>query len=110
MSDAYVWTVILGLGVVTYLIRFSFLGLLGGGAPSARVQRLLRYVPTAVIPAMVAPMVAFDRATGAPAEPHVWLAAAAAVAVGAWRGDLLATIVTGMAAYHLLDWALGPAG
>ncbi len=102
MSGPYVWTVILGLGLVTYLIRFSFLGLLGGRAPSPFAQRLLRYVPTAVIPAMVAPMAAFDRVAGGFSAPHAWAAALIALAVGALTRNLLGTVVAGMAAFHLL--------
>jgi branched-subunit amino acid transport protein len=104
MSAVYVWTVILGLGVFTYLIRFSFLGLVGDRAPSPFAARLLRYVPAAVLPALVAPMVVLDRETGGLTEPHAWLAALAAVAVGAISRNLVATIVAGMAAFHLLRW------
>ena len=102
MSGPYVWTVVLCLGALTYLLRFSFLGLLGGRAPSPAVERLLRYVPTAVIPAMVAPMVTLDRAAGGWAEAHVWLAAAACAVVGAVTRNLLAAIVAGMGGFHLL--------
>lgn len=102
MSGLYVWSVILGLGALTYAIRFSFIGLGATRTPSPLVQRLLRYVPTAVIPAMVAPMVAFDRQAGVAAEPHVWLAAGLALAVGAATRNLVATLAAGMAAFHLL--------
>ncbi len=102
MSGLYVWSVVLGLGLFTYLIRFSFLGLLGGRPPSAAMQRVLRYVPTAVIPAMVAPMVTLDRATGGWADAHVWLAAAACALVGAATRNLLAAILIGMGGFHLL--------
>ena len=64
IDDAAIWTVIVGLGVVTYLIRFSFLGLIGDRELPPFVMRALRYAPTAVIPALVAPVVAFSAATG----------------------------------------------
>lgn len=50
MSDLYIWTIILVLGVGTYLIRFSFLGLLGGKDLPAWVHRHLRYTAVAVLP------------------------------------------------------------
>lgn len=102
MSATYVWTVILGLGLVTYLIRFSFLGMLGSRNLSPGALRALRYVPSAVIPALVAPMVALDRATGEFAAPHSWLAGLAALAIGAASRNLIATILGGMAVFHLL--------
>ncbi|MFN3615009.1 MAG: AzlD domain-containing protein [Rubrimonas sp.] len=104
MSDAYVWTVILGLGLFTYLIRFSFLGL-AGGSPHPFLARLLRYVPTAVLPALVAPMVAFDRQTGGLSEPSMWGAALVTVLAGALWRNLTATIAVGMASLHLLRLA-----
>ncbi|SEA52283.1 AzlD domain-containing protein [Rubrimonas cliftonensis] len=105
MDGGYVWTVILGLGLVTYLIRFSGLGLLGAGAPPPWLARALAYVPTAVLPAIIAPLVAFDRATGGVAAPHAFIAAGLALAVGAWLRSLLPAILAGMAAFHLLRFA-----
>lgn len=104
MSALYVWTVILGLGLFTYLIRFSFLGLVGDRAPSPFAARLLRYVPAAVLPALVAPMVVLDRDGGGFTAPHAWVAALVAVAVGASSRNLVATILAGMAAFHLFRW------
>lgn len=106
MSESYVWTVIVGLGLATYLIRFSFLGLLGGRAPSPGFARLLRYVPAAVLPALVAPMVALDPQTGGMGEPERIAAALAAVAVGIATRNLVATIIVGMAMLWTLT-ALG---
>ncbi len=97
----YVWTVILGLGAITYAIRFSGLGLLGGPPPDW-ISRALTYVPTAVLPAIIAPLVAFDRETGALAAPHAFIAAALALAVGAALRSLLPAILAGMTAFQLL--------
>jgi branched-subunit amino acid transport protein len=106
MSDLYVWSVIAGLALATYLIRFSFIGLLGGRGPSPFAARLLRYVPTAILPAIIAPMVVLDRQAGGLTAPHAWAAAAVALAIGATTRHMLGTIVGGMAAFHALR-ALG---
>ncbi|MEM9432137.1 MAG: AzlD domain-containing protein, partial [Pseudomonadota bacterium] len=82
MPDAVVWAVILVLGVGTYLIRFSFLGILGARPLPFWALRLLRYVPVAVMPAIAAPMVVWPEATGGLVEPSRLLAAAAVIAVG----------------------------
>lgn len=101
MSAGYVWTVILGLAVITYCIRFSFMGLLAGRTVPEWVARPLRYVPSAVLPALAAPMVLLERDTGALTAPIQWLAAAAAVLVGALSRNMLLTIVVGLGVFHL---------
>lgn len=92
----YVWPIILSLGLTTYLIRFSFLGLLGERRPAPLVETLLRYVPTAVIPALIAPMVMFPAATGGAIDPARLLAAGAAFAVGAAARSIPGAIIAGM--------------
>lgn len=100
MSDVYVWTVILGLAALTYLNRFSFLGLLAGREVPIWARRALAFVPSSVLPAIIAPMVVLDRTSGGFTNPSVWLAAGAAVALGALTRNMLATIIGGLAALH----------
>jgi branched-subunit amino acid transport protein len=105
IPDWKVWTVIAGLAVVTYLIRFSFIGLLAGRSLPAGLTRALGFVPVAVLPALIAPMVlnAGDAASGA--DPQRVIAAVAALAAGAVSRNVLAAIVAGMAAFVLLGAA-----
>lgn len=100
MSAAYIWTIIIGLFLASYLIRFSFLGLLGRGAPSPTVERLLRYVPSAVLPALIAPMVFLD-GQGGMAPAHSMIGAGVALAVGLATRHMLATLACAMAGWHL---------
>lgn len=101
MSDLYIWTVILGLAGLTYLNRISFLVLLAGRTVPGWIQRALGFVPSAVLPALIAPMVLFDRDSGGFNPPVVWMAALAALAVGIATRHLLLTIVVGMGSYHV---------
>lgn len=78
IEDATFWTVTALLAVGTFLIRFSFLGMLGDRTLPAWVQAHLRYVGVAVLPAMVVPMVLWPAATGGAVEPARILAAAVA--------------------------------
>ncbi len=95
MSGTDVWTVIGGLAVGTFLIRFSFLGLIGGRPLPAWVLRHLRYAPVAVIPGLVAPLVLWPAATGgAPDLPRL-LAALATLGVGLWWKNVLGAILVG---------------
>ena len=76
------WIVIVLLGLGTYLIRFSFLGLLGGMELPAWVLRHLRYVAVAVMPGLIAPLVIWPPATGGETDPARLIAALAAFAIG----------------------------
>jgi branched-subunit amino acid transport protein len=105
MSEARIWGVILALGIGTYLIRFSFLGIVGNRALPPLANRLLRYVPVAVLPALVTPLVLTPAATGGELDPARALAAAAALAFGAWRRSVLGAILAGMAVLYLGLWA-----
>ena len=106
MSDAAVWTVILGLGVITYLIRFSFLGLLAGKRVPAWASEALGFVPVAVLPALIAPMVVLAPESDGWAEPHRPLAAILALGAGMVTRNMLAAIAVGMGAF----WALRALG
>jgi branched-subunit amino acid transport protein len=57
IDDATFWLVTLVLGLGTFLIRFSFLGLLGGRQLPDWALTHLRYVGVAVLPALLTPMV-----------------------------------------------------
>ena len=106
MSDFSIWMMILALGVGTFLIRFSFLGLLGGRELPEWLVRHLRYVPVAVLPGLIAPMVAWPEATGGALDPARSLAALTALAIGAWFRSVLGAIFGGMAALYLVQYFL----
>jgi branched-subunit amino acid transport protein len=88
--------VILVVGLITFAIRFSFIALFGRleEIPPG-LQRALRYVPAAVLAALVVPAVVVFPADGGLAVDKL---VAGTVAAGvAWRtDDILATIVVGM--------------
>jgi branched-subunit amino acid transport protein len=101
---ASVWTVILALGLGTYLIRLSFLALIGGRTVPGWSMRLLRYVPVAVLPALVAPLVVWPAATEGALDPPRMVAALVALAIGAASRSALGAIGGGMAALYLMLW------
>lgn len=91
------WTVIVGLGIGTFLLRFSFLGLIGNRPLPEVVLRLLRYTPMAVIPGLVAPGVLWPAATGGETDPARLLAALATILAGIVTRNVLAAIFAGVA-------------
>jgi branched-subunit amino acid transport protein len=94
-----VWIAIVAAGIGTFLLRASFLFLferLGGVPP--RLARALRYVPAAVLAALVVPALVAPDGT-ATVVGNDRLLAGAVAAVVAWRTEnVLATIVVGMVA------------
>lgn len=106
LGSPVVWAVIVAIGVVTFCLRYSFVYLFGRvDAVPPRFRAALRYVPPAVLAALVAPALLGPAATGAPG-PLVTArtVAAAAAAVAAWyTGSTLATIVVGM----VVLWTVG---
>lgn len=99
-TDARIWIVIVVLGIGTYLIRFSFLGMIGDKPLPVWATRLLRYVPVAVMPGLVAPLVVWPAATGGTPDAARLAAALAALLVGAWKRDALWAIGAGMAVLY----------
>lgn len=105
--DVAIWVVILGVGAGTYLIRFSFIGLMGDRQFPGWAMRLLRYVPVAVMPAIAAPLVVWPAATGGAPDPVRMTAAVVALGVGAWRRNPLAAILAGMGTLYMGLWVAG---
>jgi branched-subunit amino acid transport protein len=102
-TDAQLWTIILTLGVGTFLIRFSFLGVLGNRELPPWLLRHLRYTAVGILPAMVTPLVLWPEATGGALDPVRILAAAVGLGVGLWTKNAIWAIVSGMGSF----WALG---
>jgi branched-subunit amino acid transport protein len=55
MSDLYLWSIILGGLIVTYLIRLSFILIIPIERFPERFRRGLRFVPPAVLAALITP-------------------------------------------------------
>ena len=94
-DTATIWLIIGVIGLGTYLIRFSFLGLIGNRELPPWMLRLLRYTPVAVLPALVAPLVVWPEATGGQPDGPRMVAAAVTLAVGMWTKNLVAAVFAG---------------
>lgn len=103
-----IWAVIIVIAVATYLIRFSFIHLFGRiNQVPPRVKRFLKFVPAAVLAALVAPQLVTPSAaiTEMVVDERLF-AGAVAAGVAWWRGDILTTIVVGMVALWTLQFLL----
>ena len=100
------WTLIVVVGALNYLSRLSFIALFARRSLPPLLARALRYVPAAMLTALVVPMVV--DVTPQALQPHVpkVIAAVLATAVAWFRLGTLWTLGVGMAALWLLNWSL----
>lgn len=101
MPATQIWTIIVLMAIFTFLIRFSFIGLIGDRELPAWVLRHLRYTPVAVLPGLVAPLVLWPEATGGALDTPRLLAAAVTVLLGMMFKNMLLAIFGGAATLFL---------
>ncbi|QBY02169.1 AzlD domain-containing protein [Rhodophyticola sp. CCM32] len=109
-SAGHIWLIIGVLGLGTFLIRFSFLGIIGDRDMPPWLLRHLRYTAVAILPALITPLVLWPQATGGQPDPARLGAAAVALAVGYLTRNAIWAIITGMGALYLLLALLGQTG
>jgi len=97
IPDGVLWTVILGLGAGSFLLRFGFLGVVGARPLPDWLVRHLRYTAVAILPALVAPLVVFGGDNG-PGDPARIIAAVVTLGVGMLTRNLFAGFGAGAAA------------
>jgi len=100
------WAVILVVGALNYLSRLSFIALFARRSMPPLLERALRYVPAAMLTALVVPMVVDVTPDGL--HPHLpKVAAAVLAAVVAWfKLGTLWTLGVGMIALWVLQYVL----
>ncbi|WP_353474533.1 AzlD domain-containing protein [Salipiger sp. H15] len=101
------WLVMIGLGLGSFGLRFLFLGLVGDRPLPAWLTRHLRYTAVAMMPALVAPLVAWPAATGGQTDPARLLAALATLGVGLLTKNVILAILSGAAALLAGGYLLG---
>ena len=91
-------------GLLTFAMRFSFIYLLGRAALPDSVRRLLRFVPVAVLSAIVAPELLLHPGSldVSPSNTRL-IAGLLAIFVAWWTRNTLITILVGMAALLVLQ-------
>lgn len=97
-----------GMAVVTFSIRYLLLPLSGRFTFSNGMQRALRYVPPAVLTAIIVPAALLpDGHTVSFSLSNAYLVGAIATGViGKFSKNLLVTIVSGMICFALWQWLL----
>lgn len=107
ISSAELWLSMALAGVLTYAIRLSFIVLFGKWEIPPVLRRALRFVPPAVLMAIVFPELLIRDGRLALAFSNLRLLAGLLAAVVAWRTkNVLLTILAGMSGLYLLQWLL----
>ncbi|MCU0817083.1 MAG: AzlD domain-containing protein [Cypionkella sp.] len=104
VSDALFWAVVPALGLGTFLIRFSFLGLLGARPLPAGLRRALRYTAVAILPGLVAPAVLWPAATEGQTDPARLAAALVTLIAGIVTRSVIGAILAGGVTLYTLLW------
>jgi len=98
------WLIIIGMGIITYAIRLSLIVLLGRVGVPVIVQRALRFVPPAVLSAIIFPELLRPGGTLDISPGNARLIAGVVAALVAWRTkNVILTIAVGMAVLWLLQ-------
>jgi branched-subunit amino acid transport protein len=98
MSTLTLWLTILGAGAVTFALRFSFIALLGRIEIPPFLGKALRFVPAAVLTAVVVPLLFYVDGTLDASLGNERLVAGLVAALIAWRTrSVPLTLVGGMA-------------
>ena len=71
------WVVIVAVGVLNYLSRMSFIAFFARRAMPPMLERALRYVPAAMLTALIVPMIFVPTPGGGPFNPKIVAALAA---------------------------------
>ncbi|MEM9582945.1 MAG: AzlD domain-containing protein [Pseudomonadota bacterium] len=106
-TDTEIWGLIFAMGIGTFLIRFSFLGLIGDRKLPDWILRHLRYTPVAILPGLVAPLVLWPDATGGDPDPARLAAAAATLTIGYLTKGVVRAMLAGVAVLYVFQMLLG---
>ncbi|AEF54916.1 AzlD domain-containing protein [Marinomonas posidonica] len=107
MSVTQSLVIILGMFVVTFGVRFVLLARAHKVTMPDYVERALKYMPVAVLTAIITPMVLMPSGEMDVSLDNPWLLGAlAAFAVGIYRQHQLLTIVIGVLVFFVARYAL----
>ena len=98
-----IWIVMVLLGLLTFATRLSFIAILERIKLPPTFQRALRFVPIAVLSAIIAPELGYYNNVLAlsPTNPRL-LAGIVAALVAFWTKNVVWTLLAGMAVFWVL--------
>ena len=106
ISTIELWTVIIGLGLGSFAMRFVFLGVVGDRQLPPWLLIHLRYTAVSILPALVAPLVLWPSGTGGTPDAPRLAAAGVAFAVGFLTKNVAMAILSGAATLYALLYVM----
>ena len=97
------WYLIIYSGLITFLTRFLMIASLKKDTFNKKTKIILSYVPSAIFPAIIFPLIFLDNSGDLNLEnnPKI-LAAIVAIIVGFLSKNILATIFSGLISYWII--------
>lgn len=97
------WSLIIYCGLITFFSRFSMIALLKKDTFDQKTKIILSYVPSAIFPAIIFPLIFLDNTGNLDFEsnPKI-IAAIVAVIIGYFSKNVIATIFSGIVSYWFL--------
>jgi branched-subunit amino acid transport protein len=96
------WAIIVLVGALNYASRLSFIAIFARRSIPPLLARALRFVPAAMLTALIVPMVVMPAGAVEPMSPRV-AAALVAAAVAFRARNTLATLAAGMSALWIIQ-------
>jgi len=103
MSNTFFLMLTLGMAAVTFLIRFSFIGLGSRIEMSPRLKKTLRFVPVTVLPAIIAVQILNVDASMEFSLRNPKVIAALICTLVSFRFGLIWVVISGVASLMLLN-------
>jgi branched-subunit amino acid transport protein len=104
MSQGLLWLTVIIIGLLTFGIRLSFIVFMDKAQISPILQKALRFVPVAVLSALIAPALFIPKDTLDFSPGNVRLIAGLLAILVAWRTkNVLLTISTGLVCLLILQ-------
>ncbi len=101
------WLMFIIIGLLTYAIRLSFILFFSKMDIPSLLQRAFRFVPVAVLSAIIFPALFLPKGVLALSFSNTRLLAGSIAVVVAWRTkNVLVTLVVGMGALYLLQFVM----
>jgi branched-subunit amino acid transport protein len=102
------WSLIIYCGIITFFTRFCMIALLKKDTFNKKTKIILSYVPSAIFPAIIFPLVFLDDsgALDLKSNPKI-LAAIFAIITGYFTKNIISTIFTGLVSYWILIFVIG---
>jgi branched-subunit amino acid transport protein len=105
--DVNLWAVMVSAGALTFLTRLSFIALAGRWDAPPLFRSALRFVPVAILTAIVLPELVMHTGKVDFSLTNPRLLAGALAILVAWRTkNTVLTIVIGMTAFWVLQWII----